>query len=92
MVKPGEYSDTFKLAHLQKTVDVTYCTTGWLKRVKEHPTIKSAYTLLAESKKYVLYFVRLFHQNSSSYFLRPFCPALPHNSFPFYFEMFSFLF
>lgn len=51
MVKPGEYSDTFKLAHLQKTVDVTYCTTGWLKRVKEHPTIKSAYTLLAESKK-----------------------------------------
>ena len=53
MVKPGEFSDTFKLAHLQKTVDVTYCTSGWLRRVKEHPTIKSAYTLLAESKKYV---------------------------------------
>ena len=54
MVKPGDFSDTFKLAHLQKTVDVTYCTTGWLRRVKEHPTIKSAYTLLAESKKYVV--------------------------------------
>ncbi len=51
VVKPGDYSDTFKLSHLQKTVDVTYCTNGWLKRVKEHPTIKIAYTLLAESKK-----------------------------------------
>ncbi|XP_065055374.1 unconventional myosin-XVIIIa-like isoform X2 [Rhopilema esculentum] len=51
MVKLGDFSDTFKLAHLQKTVDVTYCTSGWLKRIKEHPTIKVAYTVLAESKK-----------------------------------------
>eukprot|EP00794_Sanderia_malayensis_P013873 gene13873-15321_t len=52
MVRPGQYSDTFKLSHLQKTVDVTYCTDGWLKRVKEHPAIKMAYNLLTESKKH----------------------------------------
>ncbi|XP_066916654.1 unconventional myosin-XVIIIa-like [Clytia hemisphaerica] len=46
-----ELPEVFTVSHLQNTVKVAYNVSGWLRKVREHPAIKMAYSLLTESSK-----------------------------------------
>lgn len=43
--------EMFMISHLQNTCSVKYNVNGWLRRVREHPAVKMAYSVLSDSSK-----------------------------------------
>ena len=53
MFKPGPDDSSFYLQHFQARQPTLYKAHSWLKLAREHPAIKQAHVLLAQSSKLV---------------------------------------
>ena len=49
--KPGPDESSFYLQHFQARQPTLYNAQGWLKVAREHPAVKQAHSLLAQSSK-----------------------------------------
>lgn len=49
--KPGPNDSSFYMQHFQARQPTLYNAQGWLKLAREHPAVKQAHSLLAQSSK-----------------------------------------